>query len=111
VYFCCFSLSGATDDTFKEGGGDVGCYGYIVYFCCLSGAIDDTFKEGGYVGCYGYIVYFCCLSGAIDDTTPKDGGDVGCCGYILWFLALVVIILTLPFSLCLCIKVNKTMLI
>ncbi|KAL4219222.1 Mechanosensory protein 2 [Mactra antiquata] len=35
----------------------------------------------------------------------SDSGGLGCCGYILWFLALIVIILTLPFSLCLCIKV------
>lgn len=44
-------------------------------------------------------------SGANDDSNPRDGGDVGCCGYILWFLSLVVIALTFPFSLCLCIKV------
>lgn len=42
---------------------------------------------------------------ANDDSNPQDGGDVGCCGYILWFLSLVVIALTFPFSLCLCIKV------
>ncbi|KAK3580189.1 hypothetical protein CHS0354_001323 [Potamilus streckersoni] len=35
----------------------------------------------------------------------SDGGSVGCCGYILWFLSMLLIILTLPFSLCLCIKV------
>ncbi|XP_021340171.1 mechanosensory protein 2-like, partial [Mizuhopecten yessoensis] len=35
----------------------------------------------------------------------NDGGSVGCCGYILWFLSLVVIALTFPVSLCLCIKV------
>lgn len=44
-------------------------------------------------------------SGANDDSNPRDGGDVGCCGYILRFLSLVVIALTFPFSLCLCIKV------
>lgn len=43
--------------------------------------------------------------GANDDSNPRDGGDLGCCGYILWFLSLVVIALTFPFSLCLCIKV------
>lgn len=43
--------------------------------------------------------------GANDDSNPWDGGDVGCCGYILRFLSLVVIALTFPFSLCLCIKV------
>lgn len=42
---------------------------------------------------------------ANDDSNPQDGGDVGCCGYILRFLSLVVIALTFPFSLCLCIKV------
>lgn len=37
---------------------------------------------------------------------PDSGsGGLGCCGYILWFLSLIVIIITLPFSLCLCIKV------
>lgn len=45
------------------------------------------------------------FSGANDDSNPRDGGDVGCCGYILRFLSLVVIALTFPFSLCLCIKV------
>lgn len=45
------------------------------------------------------------VRGANDDTTPRDGGNVGCCGYILWYLSLVVIALTVPFSLCLCIKV------
>ncbi|XP_052787993.1 band 7 protein AGAP004871-like isoform X3 [Mya arenaria] len=31
--------------------------------------------------------------------------DLVCCGYILWALSMLVIICTLPFSLCLCIKV------
>lgn len=35
----------------------------------------------------------------------EAGGDIGCCGYILWFLSIVLILLTLPFSLCLSIKV------
>ncbi|KAJ8300205.1 hypothetical protein KUTeg_021724 [Tegillarca granosa] len=37
--------------------------------------------------------------------SSQDGGSIGCCGYILWFLSIVIIGLTLPFSLCLCIKV------
>ena len=36
----------------------------------------------------------------------EAGGDIGCCGYILWFLSIVLILLTLPFSLCLSIKVS-----
>ena len=35
----------------------------------------------------------------------EAGGDIGCCGYILWFLSIVLILLTLPFSLCLSMKV------
>lgn len=35
----------------------------------------------------------------------QNNGGLGCCGYILWVLSVLVIILTVPFSLCLCIKV------
>lgn len=42
----------------------------------------------------------------VSDGQRQDSeGDLGFCGYILWFLSLLVIICTLPFSLCLCIKV------
>ncbi|KAL3871685.1 hypothetical protein ACJMK2_039669 [Sinanodonta woodiana] len=41
----------------------------------------------------------------IGNHQASDGGSVGCCGYILWFLSMLLIIMTLPFSLCLCIKV------
>jgi len=37
----------------------------------------------------------------------EDGGGLGFCGYMLWFLSLLVIIVTLPFSLCLSIKVGR----
>uniref|UniRef100_A0A2C9JSW6 Band 7 domain-containing protein n=1 Tax=Biomphalaria glabrata TaxID=6526 RepID=A0A2C9JSW6_BIOGL len=48
--------------------------------------------------------------------TPKDeagnengqeepSGGIGCCGYILYALSMLTIIITFPFSLCLCIKV------
>ncbi|XP_052787994.1 mechanosensory protein 2-like [Mya arenaria] len=42
------------------------------------------------------------VSGGVDS---DDGGGLVCCGYILWALSMLVIICTLPFSLCLCIKV------
>ncbi|XP_060599554.1 band 7 protein AAEL010189-like, partial [Ruditapes philippinarum] len=35
----------------------------------------------------------------------SNNGGLGCCGYILWFLSMLVVLLTLPVSLCLCIKV------
>ncbi|BFZ20464.1 hypothetical protein BsWGS_23503 [Bradybaena similaris] len=35
----------------------------------------------------------------------EDGGNIGFCGYILWGLSLLVILITFPISLCLCIKV------
>ncbi|KAH3801803.1 band 7 protein AGAP004871-like [Dreissena polymorpha] len=38
-------------------------------------------------------------------SSSDDSGSLGCCGYVLWFLSLLIIIVTLPFSLCLCIKV------
>ncbi|KAK7504417.1 hypothetical protein BaRGS_00004283 [Batillaria attramentaria] len=34
-----------------------------------------------------------------------DGGSIGCCGYILYVLSILMIAITFPFSLCLCIKV------
>ncbi|XP_012946744.1 band 7 protein AGAP004871 [Aplysia californica] len=34
-----------------------------------------------------------------------DSGGIGCCGYILWVLSIILIAITFPFSLCLCIKV------
>lgn len=78
---------------------------YAMHMQCMYFA--DCFK---YVSCHKIsidsIMSLCeFFSGANDDTTPRDGGNVGCCGYILLFLSLVVIALTVPFSLCLCIKV------
>jgi len=40
-----------------------------------------------------------------DQVTADDGGSLGCCGYILYALSLLLIVVTFPFSLCLCIKV------
>ncbi|XP_013412687.1 mechanosensory protein 2 [Lingula anatina] len=36
---------------------------------------------------------------------PDDGGSIGCCGYILMGISYLLIGCTLPFSLCMCIKV------
>ncbi|XP_076436464.1 mechanosensory protein 2-like isoform X5 [Babylonia areolata] len=35
----------------------------------------------------------------------EEGGSLGCCGFILYVLSLLAIVVTFPFSLCLCIKV------
>ncbi|XP_076455012.1 stomatin-like isoform X2 [Babylonia areolata] len=40
-----------------------------------------------------------------DQLRMNEGGSIGCCGYILYALSMLVIALTFPFSLCLCIKV------
>ncbi|WAR31224.1 MEC2-like protein [Mya arenaria] len=54
----------------------------------------ETFKDTN--SAPGYV------PGGVDS---DDGGGLVCCGYILWALSMLVIICTLPFSLCLCIKV------
>ncbi|XP_025114197.1 band 7 protein AGAP004871-like isoform X3 [Pomacea canaliculata] len=41
-----------------------------------------------------------------DDAMRRDdGGDIGCCGYVLYALSIFMIVITFPFSLCLCMKV------
>ena len=49
------------------------------------------------------IIYFFVSGGQQSD----GGGGLGFCGYILMFLSMIVIVCTLPFSLCLCIKVGN----
>ncbi|XP_052787996.1 band 7 protein AGAP004871-like [Mya arenaria] len=55
---------------------------------------DEMIKDNN--SALGYV------TGGVDS---DDGGGLVCCGYILWALSMLVIICTLPFSLCLCIKV------
>ncbi|KAL8625871.1 Mechanosensory protein 2 [Nucella lapillus] len=40
-----------------------------------------------------------------DQLRMNEGGSIGCCGYIIYILSIIVIGLTFPLSLCLCIKV------
>ncbi|XP_076436463.1 mechanosensory protein 2-like isoform X4 [Babylonia areolata] len=40
-----------------------------------------------------------------DQLRMEEGGSLGCCGFILYVLSLLAIVVTFPFSLCLCIKV------
>jgi len=42
---------------------------------------------------------------AMSESNYGDSGGIGCCGYILWILSIILIAITFPFSLCLCIKV------
>ncbi|KAK0063383.1 mechanosensory protein 2-like isoform X2 [Biomphalaria glabrata] len=41
----------------------------------------------------------------IENGQEEPSGGIGCCGYILYALSMLTIIITFPFSLCLCIKV------
>jgi len=41
----------------------------------------------------------------LEQSNYGDSGSIGCCGYILWALSIIMIVCTLPFSLCACIKV------
>ncbi|XP_076436460.1 mechanosensory protein 2-like isoform X1 [Babylonia areolata] len=47
----------------------------------------------------------CKTSGTEDQLRMEEGGSLGCCGFILYVLSLLAIVVTFPFSLCLCIKV------
>ncbi|XP_055896674.1 stomatin-like isoform X2 [Biomphalaria glabrata] len=40
-----------------------------------------------------------------EDLRPSEDGEIGFCGYILFALSMFLIVITFPFSLCLCIKV------
>ncbi|XP_041368261.1 mechanosensory protein 2-like isoform X3 [Gigantopelta aegis] len=42
---------------------------------------------------------------ASNGSQRDNGSNIGCCGYILYALSIIMIGLTLPFSLCLCMKV------
>lgn len=51
-------------------------------------------------------MFYCVFCSFAGGQSSDSGGGLGCCGYILWFLSMIIIICTLPFSLCLCIKVG-----
>ncbi|XP_055896675.1 stomatin-like isoform X3 [Biomphalaria glabrata] len=44
-------------------------------------------------------------SSKCEDLRPSEDGEIGFCGYILFALSMFLIVITFPFSLCLCIKV------